>query len=1095
MPSAPTKVVFLIDEESLMRPDGISLEQLKLTIVRILLFYYSCQPNILWGYRFFSTKTRYGSSSIRQFYTLSNDTFNTIQEEYEKRNAERKSTVVLGTPFMRIKQVLKEAIGDFQWEHMDCTTSRNKNSKHYVYVLTDCPASLSDINTFFVSPNQEEVTNLMPCAAYFQQTKEDLATTLLDSYTRRQISINLIDTTYNVPAINPEALLVDRMIYQGFQSCFDQFNGKFIQFHSLIKNYSIYGHSFVAEFTSLLPNPLVKRDKKPIAPAWKGPFKTKLGKCIGDFVLFPSQRDEFYKANTLFFISEIRTYGIVHASQFSLSWLLEEKGVEPNHDYRFTFENGDSARLFHTLLDELYATQSILIAELIPMAGYEEMSRKVCIEPFSRSCASFRLLNIQNLPNTIQLGPVRLDQDYPIGTFTFGTNLTAELPVPLNQDSATAQLNIDPPSFIKKMNIEKNTNLIKEKLNVNNSQVEECVEKIIQLPANVNMMGKALKKLYLELLYTQNVSSFVTTGEDTVENNLIIIDQWIKHLLKNNYTKQEIISTLFDYTMTLEDLDVKYKNGFSQSFKRDSNALEQTYVSEWWDNVKNRSASHSNFEKMSCTILKLKEARIQVILYCFIARLMNDLLANTIKRNPLELAENFFKKTVLPYALHDITDFLTEIDSDEGSSAVARRDPADLNDYVFMQLLEKCFTDLPSLTSKFKDNVGMDDMSSFTSSPSRMEEVGDEFLEDDSQLIAMPLSPPPPLPTPPPLKEAYQPQRHLLKRAQSDRSLPKGTHSDNLHLSKPDHRKSTPSSLAALSKYSKPLLPIPMQRASSNSKLDGLHKRMIHVPSSTTKAAEIKRGEAAQEAIAKVNRSSVNGRPTMKRTGSFTKSAQSPKRVKRHASMLSTDTNSVVLRRENIPDPQTTPRTSLNRHLGTNLFAEYSETCLSPSFRTTDDDESRHSQEYVQSEYPQGSTTPQGTATRFKKMMNITPNRDGEDEEEDEFSVPRDEFESIQLPYTPRTAARRAKDRMDRSQISVGRNLTPKFQNIFDQEKQERPYKRSNYMFDGDDENIDPFSDNDSSSSRALFDRIGSFNENIKLGDGGFRYEEDSDSE
>lgn len=68
---------------------------------------------------------------------------------------------------------------------------------------------------------------------------------------------------------------------------------------------------------------------------------------------------------------------------------------------------------------------------------------------------------------------------------------------------------------------------------------------------------------------------------------------------------------------------------------------------------------------------------------------MNDLPANTIKRDPLTLAENFFKKIVLPYALHDITDFLTEIDSDEGSSAVVRRDPADLNDYVFMQLLEK----------------------------------------------------------------------------------------------------------------------------------------------------------------------------------------------------------------------------------------------------------------------------------------------------------------------------------------------------------------------------------------------------------------------
>lgn len=92
-----------------------------------------------------------------------------------------------------------------------------------------------------------------------------------------------------------------------------------------------------------------------------------------------------------------------------------------------------------------------------------------------------------------------------------------------------------------------------------------------------------------------------------MENNLIIIDQWIKHLIKNNYTKQEIISTLFDYTMTLEDLDVKHRNNNSQTYKRNSNSLEQTYLAEWWDHVKNKASTHAHFEKMSCTILKLKE--------------------------------------------------------------------------------------------------------------------------------------------------------------------------------------------------------------------------------------------------------------------------------------------------------------------------------------------------------------------------------------------------------------------------------------------------------------------------------------------------------
>lgn len=68
---------------------------------------------------------------------------------------------------------------------------------------------------------------------------------------------------------------------------------------------------------------------------------------------------------------------------------------------------------------------------------------------------------------------------------------------------------------------------------------------------------------------------------------------------------------------------------------------------------------------------------------------MTTLSESSLKRDPFHLAEKFFKKTVLTYALNDITDFLQEIDSEDGSHAVKRRDPADLNDYVFMQLLEK----------------------------------------------------------------------------------------------------------------------------------------------------------------------------------------------------------------------------------------------------------------------------------------------------------------------------------------------------------------------------------------------------------------------
>lgn len=126
-----------------------------------------------------------------------------------------------------------------------------------------------------------------------------------------------------------------------------------------------------------------------------------------------------------------------------------------------------------------------------------------------------------------------------------------------------------------------------------------------------------------------------------------------------------------------------------------------------------------------------------------------------------------------------------------------------------------------------------------------------------------------------------------------------------------------------------------MTRSSSNT-LDSFYKRMVNLAPSTANSSssssnEPQRGEATKESIAKMKRAAVHGKATMKRAGSFTKSALSPRRPKRTVSMLSQapqETGTVILRRDNsIPNPETTPRTSLNRYLGTNLFADYSEAC------------------------------------------------------------------------------------------------------------------------------------------------------------------------
>jgi hypothetical protein len=441
---------------------------------------------------------------------MTEDSFNAIDNDYEKRNRDRPKQTVLGTPIMRIKQVLKEVIGDFQWENTDlCTLEPTKN---YIFLLTACPCNGKDLTSFFITPHQDDHApqDLLPyqIPQYFQQTKDELCSTLLQTYTQRHLSLSLVDTDLKCPHSNPSEQMLSRMIRQGFMSCFEPFHGNYILFQSFVRNNAIYGHSFISEFVNILPSDQPCVLSSTSIPMWKGPFKTKLGKSIGNFAIYPALRNGEYQTSTLAYISEIRTTSIVHASQFSISWLLKNDPAESDTDYKLTCEEGESPNLFNILLDELYSTQSILIAELVPMNGYDDLNRKVCIEPFSRSSASMRFLNIVHVPHDVNLTDVAVDDDYPIGPHLAGTKLQIELPeAPLPPEDRSYQLNMKVPSFIKNnLNQPKN---IQEKKPMGSQKSEESIERIVQLPTDVNMFGKELKKLYLETLYTQKVNAII----------------------------------------------------------------------------------------------------------------------------------------------------------------------------------------------------------------------------------------------------------------------------------------------------------------------------------------------------------------------------------------------------------------------------------------------------------------------------------------------------------------------------------------------------------------------------------------------------------
>lgn len=101
--------------------------------------------------------------------------------------------------------------------------------------------------------------------------------------------------------------------------------------------------------------------------------------------------------------------------------------------------------------------------------------------------------------------------------------------------------------------------------------------------------------------------------------------------------------------------------------------------------------------------------------------------------------------------------------------------------------------------------------------------------------------------------------------------------------------------------------------------------------------------------------------------------------------------------------------------------------------------------------------------------MDKTPHRHADDDQE-EFSVRLNSQENHLPPYTPRTAARRERDRIDRSEGHPARDLTMKFQIIKKEEEKERnkpviKRKRDIFAEDDDDdddeddqENTNPFS-------------------------------------
>lgn len=99
--------------------------------------------------------------------------------------------------------------------------------------------------------------------------------------------------------------------------------------------------------------------------------------------------------------------------------------------------------------------------------------------------------------------------------------------------------------------------------------------------------------------------------------------------------------------------------------------------------------------------------------------------------------------------------------------------------------------------------------------------------------------------------------------------------------------------------------------------------------------------------------------------------------------------------------------------------------------------------------------------------MDRTPHRHDDQSDLEEFSVRLSSQENHLPPYTPRTAARRERDRIDRSEVNPGRDLTMKFQIIKKEEEKERNnpvVKRKLDIFADDDDDDDDDDDQENTN-------------------------------
>ncbi|KAI9305947.1 hypothetical protein BJ944DRAFT_239195 [Cunninghamella echinulata] len=848
---------------------------------------------------------------------------------------------------------------------------------NYLYVISHRPKSFTDLNHYIYGqhekpPNQKH-DELLGIFDRIDYMASELKRWLWEDFANQHISINWMDCNDN-----DTSDATSNYIQKGLNSVMQMFGGCLIPETMLKIDYSHYGLSFATLFehyryqymdsnpTLNLSKPTKKRSSSSSSdienldvPIWAGDIlfnddiNGNLSVCISPLesgnkamihngsnrqcssTIVSSLENIFKNVESLNVLTFISTYEI------KLDWLSKKtNGSSVTTCLVWSYNEN-----FLTLLKLLQLHQLIIVLKLSYKPDIDTVEHKqlALVEYMMDGCAAMTLIQDDhsiNFNHFTNQAKNLIENSQDNNQKPFGSDIVDFISMEPsnciklcditnennanNNDENNIQINLDmdcPPcvklffdenlsnplsiEYVQKSNVESKSNLNTNQGSSNNNSLFNSTPSK-KLPNSIDEFTQAIQDLYLDTLYTTKY---------TLLESMTTLLSYVNHILKPNnqcnIKPSTISSSLQSIIMLSSEFDEKHRKRIPSMLNLDPNeSSEQEHIclATWLFNIRSSGKGNDDYEDLYLKALKIRDAKLQVIFLLTTIQIINQQDGNKGKspfrkkkkhgyqtaqtdfasENPEEQLEIYFDRMFIWEQVSNVVPFLQERDTEAAEKSLKRLDQADIYIHTFCNQLAKSFSKkLPEIVSKLMEKIDKDDSDG---------DIDDVFPTTNKR------------------------RKTLLEmriRGDSGETVQADWVNNSINSSQESQKDNPPEVTTPITGASRrketmfPILPF-MKREINMAKT--LNTKSKQTTTATT--TDNNNGSEKKSNKSTTEKPKFTSRPLVRRAGSFTKSALSPKRIAKRNS--NTETNTFVLRKR-APDSPTTPRTRLAREFGISL--------------------------------------------------------------------------------------------------------------------------------------------------------------------------------